>query len=147
MRTLIPVLAILVTVPLAAPIAAQPVDAPTTCTEVMAGASIFIRHDCGEWASIMVVGTTVIRKPWSKANRASRTVRIRANREGANRPVEEPPHVPKPTRTLKPTPTPMPATGGTTMVGVDISNGNPDELDCPDFSYQEDAQELYEAQG
>jgi len=33
------------------------------------------------------------------------------------------------------------------MVGVDISNGNPDELDCPDFSYQEDAQELYEAQG
>jgi hypothetical protein len=95
----------------------------------------------------MVVGTIFIRKPWSKANRASRSVRIRANHEGATRPVEEPPHVPKPTRTLKPTPTPMPATGGTTMVGVDISNGNPDELDCPDFSYQEDAQELYEAQG
>jgi hypothetical protein len=33
------------------------------------------------------------------------------------------------------------------MFGVDISSGNPDELDCPDFQYREDAEALWDAQG
>jgi hypothetical protein len=40
-----------------------------------------------------------------------------------------------------------PAADGATLFGVDISQGNPDELDCPDFASQEDAQALFNAQG
>jgi hypothetical protein len=66
----------------AAPAAARPADAPTDCTEVMASATTFIGHNCGEWASVMIVGRIVIRKPWSRANRATRAVRLRERREG-----------------------------------------------------------------
>jgi hypothetical protein len=63
------------------PVAAQPIERPTDCTETMSGATIFIGHDCGEWASVMIVGNIVIRKPWSRANRANRGVRLRLRRE------------------------------------------------------------------
>jgi hypothetical protein len=144
-RTALVALALLLAVSSLAPALAQPADAPTNCTEAMFSATIFIGHDCGEWASVVIAGNIIIRKPWSRANRASRAVRIRANRGDETAPAEEPTRTPKPNRTPKPRRTP--ASGDTTMFGVDISSGNPDELDCPDFRYQEDAQELFDAQG
>ncbi len=33
------------------------------------------------------------------------------------------------------------------MFGIDISRGDPDKLDCPDFQYREDAEEFFAAQG
>src|SRR5215207_9595314 len=60
-----------------APAAAQPIERPTNCTEAMAIGTIFIGHDCGEWASILISGSVMIRKPWSRANRASQAVRLR----------------------------------------------------------------------
>ena len=47
----------------------------------MAIGTIFIGHDCGEWASVLISGNVIIRKPWSRANRASRAVRLREQRE------------------------------------------------------------------
>ena len=69
--------------------AAQPIERPTDCTEEMAVGTIFIGHDCGEWASVLISGNVIIRKPWSRANRASRAVRLRERREGS--PVTAPP--------------------------------------------------------
>jgi hypothetical protein len=69
--------------------AAQPIERPTDCTEEMAFGTIFIGHDCGEWASVLISGNVIIRKPWSRANRASRAVRLRERREGS--PVTAPP--------------------------------------------------------
>jgi hypothetical protein len=66
-----------------APTAAQPIERPTDCTESMAIGTIFIGHDCGEWASVLISGNIIIRKPWSRANRASRAVRLREQREGS----------------------------------------------------------------
>src|SRR5687767_12806967 len=66
-----------------APVAAQPIERPTNCTEAMAFGTIFIGHDCGEWASILISGNVIIRKPWSRANRASRAVRLQERREGS----------------------------------------------------------------
>lgn len=63
-------------------VAAQRDDWPTNCTQATSGATIFIGHDCGEWASIMIVGRIEIRKPWNRTTRASRAVRIRERREG-----------------------------------------------------------------
>jgi hypothetical protein len=65
------------------PIVAQPIERPTGCTEAMAVGPIFIGHDCGEWASVLISGNVIIRKPWSRANRASRAVRLRERREGS----------------------------------------------------------------
>jgi hypothetical protein len=158
-RLLVVLVSALVLAPGAAPVAAQPIEFPTGCSDVLASGSIFIGHDCGEWASIMIVGSIVIRTPWERANPASRAVRIRANRERAGVAELEPTRTPrrpsttseptaKSTRTPRRTREPRePAAGDTTMFGVDISQGNPDDLDCPDFASQEDAQELFDAQG
>jgi hypothetical protein len=158
-RLLVVLVSALVLAPGAAPVAAQPIEFPTGCSDVLASASIFIGHDCGEWASIMIVGTIVIRTPWERANPASRAVRIRAHRERAGVAEPEPTRTPRrtsttseptaestrtPRRTREPS---APAAEDTTMFGVDISQGNPDDLDCPDFASQEDAQELFDAQG
>jgi hypothetical protein len=81
-RTALVALALLLAVSSLAPALAQPADAPTNCTEAMFSATIFIGHDCGEWASVVIAGNIIIRKPWSRANPASRAVRIRERREG-----------------------------------------------------------------
>ena len=97
-----------------APAAAQPIERPTNCTEAMAIGTIFIGHDCGEWASILISGNVIIRKPWSRANRASRAVRLRERREGS--PV-----------TTTPTPIPDRDTGPDPLDGPppnDRENGN-----------------------
>jgi hypothetical protein len=65
------------------PTAAQPIERPTDCTEEMIVGAIFIGHDCGEWASILISGNIIIRKPWSQAIPASRAVRLRERREGS----------------------------------------------------------------
>jgi hypothetical protein len=114
------------------PVAAQPIERPTDCTESMSGATIFIGHDCGEWASVMIVGNIIIRKPWSRANRANRGVRLRLRREGAPIAVVEP------TRTPARTP---PPTTAVIKYGIDVSGGSdPDDLDCEDFDTQTEAQ-------
>ena len=77
------VLTLLILLGWSAPTAAQPIERPTDCTESMAVGSIFIGHDCGEWASVLISGNVIIRKPWSRANRASRAVRLRERREGS----------------------------------------------------------------
>ena len=117
---------------------AQPIERPSDCTEAMSGATIFIGHDCGEWASVMIVGTIVIRKPWSRANRANRGVRLRLRREGAGVAIAEP------TRTPERTPTP---TTAVIKYGIEVSGGSdPDDLDCEDFDTQSEAQDFFDAQ-
>jgi hypothetical protein len=59
---------------------AATVPAPADCSDVTAGASIFIGHDCGEWSSVVIAGNIIICKPWSRAISASRAVRIRTAR-------------------------------------------------------------------
>jgi hypothetical protein len=81
--------AVLIALGWPAPAASQPIERPTDCTEAMAVGTIFIGHDCGEWASVLIAGNVIIRKPWSRANRASRAVRLRERREGA--PITAPP--------------------------------------------------------
>jgi hypothetical protein len=75
--------ALLIALGWSAPAAAQPIERPTDCTEAMAIGTIFIGHDCGEWASVLISGNVIIRKPWSRSNRASRAVRLRERREGS----------------------------------------------------------------
>jgi hypothetical protein len=156
-RTILAALALLLAVSSLTPALAQPAGAPTDCTEVTSGASIFIGHDCGEWASVVIVGPIVIRKPWSGANAASRAVRIRAARtDGASedaRPPQEPKsartpkakRTPQPTHTPKPKRTPEPSSDTTS--DVDVSGGRSPDPDCKDFRYQEDAQEYFDAHG
>ena len=141
-RLLVVLVSALVLAPDATPVAAQTREFPTDCSDVLASGSIFIGHDCGEWASIMIVGNIVMLKPWSQAISASRAARIRANRERSGEAGAEPTRTPR-----RPRETREPAAPATTIFGVDISQGNPAELDCPDFTYQEDAQELFDAQG
>jgi hypothetical protein len=81
--------AVIVALGCAEPIAAQPSERATDCTEAISVGTIFIGHDCGEWASVLISGNVIIRKPWSRANRASRAVRLRERREGS--PVVAPP--------------------------------------------------------
>jgi hypothetical protein len=81
--------AVLMALGWSSPTAAQPIERPTDCTEETAVSTIFIGHDCGEWASVIISGNIIIRKPWSLANRASRAVRLRERREGS--PVTAPP--------------------------------------------------------
>jgi hypothetical protein len=135
MRGITLVLAVLLLLAEGAPALAQLENAPTDCTESMTIGTIFIGHDCGEWASVVISGRVVMRKPWSRANRASRAARLRARREaGAIAP---------------PAPTAAPATTGAVMLfGIDVSGGaNPTDLDCDDFTFREDAEALWAAQG
>jgi hypothetical protein len=106
-------------------IAAQPIERPTDCTEAISIGTIFIGHDCGEWASVLISGNAIIREPWSRANRASRAVRLRERREGS--PALVPPAT-VPDRNPDPDPLdgPLPADerngnrGGTTVDGLDV---------------------------
>jgi hypothetical protein len=98
------VLTLLILLGWSAPTAAQPIERPTDCTESMAVGSIFIGHDCGEWASVLISGNIIIRKPWSRANRASRAVRLRERREGS--PVMVSP-TPAPNRNREPESDPL----------------------------------------
>src|SRR5687767_3810817 len=110
-----------------APVAAQPIERPTNCTEAMAIGTIFIGHDCGEWASILISGNVIIRKPWSRANRASRAIRLRERREGS--PVTAPPTT-VPDRDTDPDPDPLDGPppdesrngnrGGATVANLDV---------------------------
>src|SRR5215218_5174077 len=105
--------------------AAQPIEQPIDCTEAISIGTIFIGHDCGEWASVLISGNAIIRKPWSRANRASRAVRLRERREGS--PALAPPTT-VPDRNPDPNPLdgPLPADerngnrGGTTVDGLDV---------------------------
>jgi hypothetical protein len=97
LATLAVILLALELTPLAA--AAQPIERPTNCTEALSSATIFIGHDCGEWASVVIAGNIIIRKPWSRANPASRAVRIRERRDGISSVVPEPTHTSAPTTT------------------------------------------------
>jgi hypothetical protein len=77
------IVAFLIALSWSTPTAAQPTERPTDCTEAMVVGAIFIGHDCGEWASILISGNIIIRKPWSQAIPASRAVRLRERREGS----------------------------------------------------------------
>lgn len=76
------VLALVVVLSLAsvAPAGAQPAGAPTNCAEATSTASTFIGHDCGEWATVMIVGRIVIREPWGRSLRTPRVPRVRERR-------------------------------------------------------------------
>jgi hypothetical protein len=120
----------------AIPALAQPEGAPTDCTESMTIGTIFIGHDCGEWASVVISGRVVMRKPWSRVNRASRAARLRARREAAA--ATAPPA----------TAPPAAAPAALTLYGIDISGGaNPTDLDCDDFTYREEVEALWATQG
>ncbi len=125
---------------------AQPVTPPDNCTEVMRVGRIFIGHDCGEFASVLISGRVVIRKPWSRANRASRAVRIRERREPGDVPAPALTSAPAPTSSPAPTPTPAAAAGRRDR---ENSNGgaSADELNCDDFDTQTEAQAYFDAQG
>jgi hypothetical protein len=101
---LLAVLTLLISLAWSAPTAAQPMERPTDCTESMAVGSIFIGHDCGEWATVLISGNVIIRKPWSRANRASRAVHLREQREGS--PVTASP-TPAPDRNREPESEPL----------------------------------------
>src|SRR5215218_7788403 len=75
--------ALLIALGCSQPTAAQPIERPTDCTEAITAGAIFIGHDCGEWASVLISGNIIIRKPWSSAIAASRAVRLRERREGS----------------------------------------------------------------
>jgi hypothetical protein len=98
------ILAFLIELGCSQPTAAQPIERPTDCTEAITVGTIFIGHDCGEWASVLISGTIIIRKPWSSAISASRAVRLRERREGS--PVTTSP-TPAPDRNREPAPDPL----------------------------------------
>ena len=77
------IFAVLIALGCSQPSAAQPIERPKDCTEAITVGTIFIGHDCGEWASVLISGNIIIRKPWSSANPASRAVRLRERREGS----------------------------------------------------------------
>jgi hypothetical protein len=87
MHALPALLAVLIVAATLAPAAAQTPEFPTDCTEAMTAGNVFIGHDCGEWASVLISGNILIRKPWSRANRANRGVRLRLRREAGNAPT------------------------------------------------------------
>ena len=63
-------------------VSAQQIERPTDCEEVMTVGPVFIGHNCGEFASIMINGRIIIRRPWSRVNRASRAERLRLRAGG-----------------------------------------------------------------
>jgi hypothetical protein len=113
------------------PSAAQPIERPRDCTEAITVGTIFIGHDCGEWASVLISGNIIIRKPWSSAIPASRAVRLRERRE-RSRVTASP--TPAPVRDREPAPDPLDGPslrdagsrnrGGTTVNGLQV------ELHC-----------------
>ena len=109
--------------------AAQPIERPTDCTEAIFIGTIFIGHDCGEWASVLISGNAIIREPWSRANRASRAVRLRERREGS--PALAPPTT-VPDRNPDPDPLdgPLPADERNGNRGVTTVDGFDVELRC-----------------
>ena len=90
MPKIIAALAVMLALSSLSPALAQPPNAPTDCTEAKFGATAFVGHDCGEWASVVIAGNIIIRKPWSWANEASRPARIRADREESAEVVTSP---------------------------------------------------------
>jgi hypothetical protein len=141
----------------AVPVAAQPRDDLIPCTEVLAGVSIVIGHDCGEWASIVIVGNIVIHKPWSQAIPASRAARIRER--GNGRPVVsvDPTRTPRrerasaTERTSRPERTPEadchPAYGGCLPIVEDLDCPEIDDLQVQLVDPQEDPYGLDVARG
>src|SRR3954471_3130172 len=98
------IFALLIALSCSQPTAAQPIEPPTDCTEAITVGTIFIGHDCGEWASVLISGNIIIRKPWSSAIAASRAVRLRERREGS--PVTASP-TPTPDRNREPASDPL----------------------------------------
>jgi hypothetical protein len=133
LRRIVVTLAMLLVLGDVLPALAQPDSAPANCTESMTIGAIFIGHDCGEWASVVIAGRVVLRKPWSRVNSASRAARLRARREAG---------------AVATAPTTPPASAAVMLYGIDVSGGtNPNDLDCDDFTFREDAEELWAAQG
>jgi len=64
-------------------VAAQEPERPANCTEAMDVGTIFIGHDCGDVADVLISGRVVIRRPWSHVTSASRSERLRIARGGA----------------------------------------------------------------
>jgi hypothetical protein len=95
-RTIITARALLLARSSLTPVVAQPVGVPMDCTEAKFSTSTFTGHDCGEWASVVIAGNIVIRKPWSRAIRASRAVRIRERRDGQPDVAADPARTPRP---------------------------------------------------
>src|SRR3954454_4181811 len=62
---------------------AQEPERPANCTEAMDIGTIFIGHDCGDVADVLISGRVVIRRPWSHVTSASRSKRLRLARGGA----------------------------------------------------------------
>ena len=113
------------------PTAAQRIERPTDCTEAITVGTIFIGHDCGEWASVLISGNIIIRKPWSRAIPASRAVRLREGREGSR---VTPSPTPAPVRDREPAPDPLdgppPRDAGNRNRGGTTMNGPQVELRC-----------------
>jgi hypothetical protein len=135
------------------PASAQPVERPANCEEVLAFGDIFIGHNCGEVASVVVAGRIVIRRPWSRVNEASRAERLQ-RRGGAARGEREAPAGTTPTPTAVPAP---PLTSASTADDVPsggagtrsrrAGNGGSGDVDCGDFDSQEEAQRYFDRQG
>jgi hypothetical protein len=125
------IFALLIALGCSQPSAAQPIERPTDCTEAITVGTIFIGHDCGEWASVLISGNIIIRKPWSSAIPASRAVRLRERREGSR--VAASP-TPAPDRTREPAPDPLdgppPRDAGSRNRGGTTVNGLQVELRC-----------------
>ena len=123
--------AFLIAIGCSQPSAAQPIERPTDCTEAITAGTIFIGHDCGEWASVLISGNIIIRKPWSSAIPASRAVRLREGREGSR--VTASP-TPAPERDREPESDPLdgppPRDGGNRNRGGTTVNGLQVELRC-----------------
>lgn len=140
MRALVAVLAAMLFTSSAVPASAQLPEFPDDCTEATTAGNIFIGHDCGEYASILISGRIIIRKPWSRANRANRGARLRDRREGGTTPTAVPAN-------SDPSSGPVP-NEPVRLFGIDVSGGDtPGELDCGDFASPEEAQALWDEQG
>jgi hypothetical protein len=131
------IFALLIALGCSQPSAAQPIERPTDCTEAITVGTIFIGHDCGEWASVLISGNIIIRKPWSQAIRASRAVRLREQREGTRvtaPPTTEPEPDPEPEAEPVPEPDPLdgppPRDPGNRNRGGTMVDGLQIELRC-----------------
>ncbi len=133
------IFALLIALGCSQPSAAQPIERPTDCTEAITVGTIFIGHDCGEWASVLISGNIIIRKPWSSAIPASRAVRLRERREGSPvtaspTPAPDRTREPAPDRTREPAPDPLdgppPRDAGSRNRGGTTVNGLQVELRC-----------------
>jgi hypothetical protein len=78
------------------PVVAQQPERPSNCTEAMNVGTIFIGHDCGDVADVLISGRVVIRRPWSHVTSASRSERLRLQRGGAAVPPAAPAATPAP---------------------------------------------------